>query len=122
MPADPDTRYDEIVRKDVRYTREAYDFVSEALQYTIKRKGVPGHISGQELLAGIRGYAKERFGLLARAVFNSWGVKRTEDFGEIVFNMVKHNLLQKRAEDSIADFCDGYNFRHAFEEEFDFEI
>jgi len=106
---------EEIVANDPRYKGEAYDFVAGALDYTQGKLDKPRHVSGQELLEGIREYGLERFGLMARTVFENWGVKTTVDFGNIVFNMVNAGLLAKTEKDSIEDFKDGYDFKEAFD-------
>lgn len=108
-------------RADRRYARLAYEFVLEALDYTIERygrsqaTGQSRHVNGRELLEGIREYASEQFGPLAKLVLNHWGIERTEDFGEIVFNLVEIGLLNRRADDTRMDFADGYDFAIAFE-------
>jgi|KBSSwiStaDraftv2_1062776.scaffolds.fasta_scaffold120921_3 uncharacterized repeat protein (TIGR04138 family) len=78
----------------------------------------PNHVSGQELLGGIRALALEQFGPMALAVLQEWGIQRCEDFGEIVFNMVDNNLLAKTTEDSRDDFKGGYDFDQAFRQPF----
>jgi uncharacterized repeat protein (TIGR04138 family) len=66
-------------------------------------------VTAQELLDGIRELALCEFGLMARTVFRSWGINATGDFGEIVFNLIEANLLNKTEEDSKADFQDVYD-------------
>ena len=84
-----------ILLKDPRYQREAYLFVREALDHTQKvlsrqnRGDLLRHVSGQELLAGIREFAIAEFGPMAQMVLEEWGVRDCRDFGEIVFNMVE---------------------------------
>jgi uncharacterized repeat protein (TIGR04138 family) len=78
----------------------------------------PRHVSGQELLAGIREFALAEFGPMAKTVLNSWGITRTEDFGEIVFNMVEIGLLGRTDKDSREDFANGYDFEEAFRKPF----
>ena len=109
----------EIQAKDPRYHREAYLFVREALDHTQKTvaKDVRGrirHVTGQELLAGIRDFALEQFGPMAKTLLEEWGVRCCQDFGEIVFNMVEVSWLAKTNKDSRADFQDGYDFDEAF--------
>lgn len=122
-----------LARSDKRYAPEAFFFVSEAIARTVEwvRKGELAptdqehergegeeyHVSGQELLVGIRRLARERWGLMARYVFDVWGVRRTEDFGEIVFLMVEDPELQwrKRENDTREDFAAGYDFKDAFD-------
>ena len=104
------------VRRDPRYPYEAYEFVFAALAHTQKALGrVPGgeageeaeaanHVSGPELLRGARDFALREFGLMARTVFRRWGINRTDDFGEIIFNLIDANLMSKTPQDSRADF------------------
>lgn len=104
-----------IQEKDRRYSPEAYRFIFEALDFTLKKGGRRGgHVTGRDLLEGIRGYATEQFGGLAPLVFRQWGVHRTEDFGEIVFNLVDAGLMGKTDADSKDDFRNGYDFDEAF--------
>ena len=116
-----------ILAKDPRYQSEAYLFVKDALDYTQKLAGKPRrnevrHVSGQELLEGIRAFALTQFGPMAPTVFEEWGIQRCEDFGEIVFNMVEIGLLGKTEKDSRADFQNGYDFDSAFRKPFRPEI
>jgi len=121
---DFDEELEKIVAKDSRYTRDAYLFVREALDHTQKMIGKPGrddaprHVSGQQLLDGIRDYALQQYGPMAITVLNEWGIRRCEDFGELVFNMVENSLLAKTEKDSRADFAGGYTFDDAFRKPF----
>jgi uncharacterized repeat protein (TIGR04138 family) len=103
------------VREDPRYPFEAYIFVYQALEYTTTRVvGEKRHVAGKELLEGIRRFAIEAFGPLALMVFKHWGVRRTEDVGEMVWSLVQRELMGKTAEDKKEDFADGYHFEDAF--------
>ncbi|HXB60457.1 MAG TPA: Minf_1886 family protein [Candidatus Acidoferrales bacterium] len=115
-----DLGLERILAKDSRYSRDAYGFIREALDFTQKQigrgqQGTIRHISGQELLDGIRRYALQQFGPMTVTVFEDWGVKRCADFGEIVFNMVDSGLLAKTDKDSREDFHSGYDFAEAFQ-------
>jgi uncharacterized repeat protein (TIGR04138 family) len=114
---------DKILTQDTRYHRDAYLFLREALDYTQKsvtkeNKNAVRHVSGQELLAGIRDYALLQFGPMTLTLFEEWGVHRGEDFGEIVFNLVDNGLLGKTPQDSRADFKGGYDFSLTFHQPF----
>lgn len=114
---------DQIVARDPRYAREAYLFVREALDYTQKLVSKGGrenvrHVTGQELLEGIRQYALEHLGPMTMLVLEEWGVTRGEDFGEIVFNMVDAHLLAKTKKDTREDFKSPYAFFEAFRQPF----
>jgi len=112
-----------IQAKDPRYQREAYLFVRDALDYTQKTIGKDPrrrshHVTGQELLGGIREFALQQFGPMARTVLEDWGIHGCEDFGEIVFNMIEVGWLAKTSKDSRADFANGYDFDEAFRKPF----
>ena len=120
---------DKIVGRDPRYHRDAYHFVREALDHTQKsvhketRAYLPKsdrHVSGQQLLEGVRSYALEQFGPMVLTVFEEWGVRRCEDFGEIVFNLVDNGKgsFGKTEQDGPDDFKGGYDFEEAFRKPF----
>ncbi len=115
----PETRLEDgirdIVRKDGRFGGQAYYFMFEALEFTLSRLDARRHVSGRELLEGVREYALQVFGYLARTVFYEWGVTTTEHIGEIVFNLVNANLLMKNDSDTVADFRGGFDFVEAFD-------
>jgi uncharacterized repeat protein (TIGR04138 family) len=109
----------EVVKRDPRYSYEAYEFVFQALHHTQKllgREPAPEageagqgaeprqHVSGPELLEGARSLALQEFGLMARTVLRMWGICKTDDFGEIVFNLVEAELMSKTDEDRREDF------------------
>jgi uncharacterized repeat protein (TIGR04138 family) len=109
--------------KDPRYTRDAYLFVREALDHTQKaigkdKSGHLRHVTGKELLAGIRGFALGQFGPMAMMVLEEWGIHDCRDFGEIVFNLVESGFLAKTDTDSRDDFADGYDFAEVFRKPF----
>ncbi len=103
-----------ILEKDSRYSIDAYLFVREGLDHTVRKLKKPRHVSGQELLEGMREYALQEFGPVAKRVLSEWGINECVDFGNIVFNLVNEGLLGKTDEDSIEDFMDGYDFHEAF--------
>lgn len=105
-----------IVKRDTRYKIDAYNFVLQALNYTVSKLKKSRHVTGRELLEGIRQYVKEQFGPMDRTVLEHWGINFTEDFGNIVFNLVDAKILSKTEEDSIEDFKDGYDFKEVFGE------
>ena len=119
-----ETRILELRTRDGRYSKNAYFFVLDALDHTqslLTSSGqIDRHIGGKELLEGIRNLATDRFGALAKEVFNQWGILSTEDFGQVVFNLVHEGLLQRRAQDSLLDFANGYDFAREFEADYDF--
>ena len=103
-----------ILKRDPRYRPEAYEFVIQALHHTLEKAGERRHVSARELLEGIRDYALERFGPLALVVLDAWGVKATDDFGEVVFNHSEAKLMGKTDTDTKEDFHAVYDFHDAF--------
>lgn len=124
----------ELLRNDRRYKLGAYLFVFEALNYAqnvmrlgreapseeageddIEDRDQPErHVTGQELCEAIRRYALDQYGYMAKTVLNSWGVRRTGDFGEIVFNLIQIRQMRKTPSDRREDFDDVYDFDDAF--------
>ncbi|TMQ33024.1 MAG: hypothetical protein E6K70_15385 [Planctomycetota bacterium] len=125
-------RLADLVRRDPRYTYEAYEFVFAALTHTQKLLGrLPGkndaadaqyHVTGRELVAGIRDLALREFGFMARIVFRMWGIRSTADFGEIVFNLVQENLMSKTDQDCREDFRDVFDLDRELVQGFRIEL
>ena len=120
MERDKDDAVREIVRRHPRYRAEGYQFLLEALDFTIQRRGKGRkHVSGAELLDGYRDLALQTFGFLARSVLRQWGVDSTDDVGRMVFHLIEEDLLQKTADDRPEDFHAVYDFDEAFEDGFE---
>jgi uncharacterized repeat protein (TIGR04138 family) len=118
-----DEALEQILARDTRFHRDAYHFLREALDYTQRNqprepRAKIRHVTGQELLEGIRRYGLEQYGPMTLTLLQEWGVRRCEDFGDIVFNMVEARLLAKTDQDSREDFADGYTFEEAFRKPF----
>ncbi|HOK03891.1 MAG TPA: hypothetical protein PLN24_01395 [Victivallales bacterium] len=96
----------EIIAKDSRFAPEAYLFVGMAVTYTIQKLAGKNkrHITGKELIDGIGDFAKQEYGPLAYEVLKGWGIENDKSIGQIVFNMIEHNLLSKTEDDKIEDF------------------
>jgi uncharacterized repeat protein (TIGR04138 family) len=109
------TLIDQICDVDPRYKSDAYEFLMEALAYTQRRYKRYKHVSGEELLEGIKQLLMHKFGPLTLLVLNHWGIKSTEDFGNIVFNLVDNKILSKDSEDNIDSFQNGYDFNEVFD-------
>ncbi len=116
----------------LRYHTDAYDFVFDALRHaqeslqnaSVSREremdadGEESHLTGGELLVGIRELALEQFGLMARTVFASWGITCTEDFGRIVFELVEEGRMRKTDRDQLSDFYEVFDFEEALDHEY----
>ena len=110
---------EQICEKDLRYSADAYHFVQEGLNHTLKSLKRGGqhahrHVSGQELLSGLREFALKEYGPMSKAVLNEWGVKTTDDIGQVVFNLVNSSVLGKNETDSPNDFKNVFTFDDAF--------
>ena len=122
-----EVNFDEVLEKmlaqDPRFARDAYHFTREALDFTQKlisreNRGTVRHVTGQELLDGIRQFALQQYGPMTMTVLEEWNVKNSRDFGDIVFNMVESGLLAKTDKDTRDDFQNGYDFADAFRKPF----
>jgi uncharacterized repeat protein (TIGR04138 family) len=118
MIRDLETRMAEVAQQYGRYKANAYLFTYEAVRYTVDRRYAAtlelGHVTGREVLEGIRELALLRFGFMAKTVFQEWGVGATKDFGEIVFHLVHEGVVSKTDNDSVGDFERGFDFDEAF--------
>ncbi len=133
----PHQQLAELLKKDPRYKLDAYGFVFDALGYahnTLQMgQNCPSepfeegdedddepkpHITGQELSEAVRLFALEQYGYMAKTVLNSWGIRSTDDIGQIVFNLIRIGRMRKTTRDRIEDFQDVYDFDVVFDQEF----
>ncbi len=138
----------QLLQEDQRYTFDAYVFIFEALQYAqdVLHMGAEGpserpqrpsaegagqaearvseceererHVTGQELCEAIRRYALQQYGYMAKTVLNSWGLRNTSDFGEIVFNLIRVGQMRKTPSDTRVDFDNIFDFDVALKQDF----
>lgn len=141
---DPNQQLALLLKEDRRYRLDAYMFVFEALGYAQDVMGMgtesesepvaeideeddeldgpQRHVSGQELCEAIRRFALQQYGLMAKTVLGSWGIHKTGDFGEIVFNLIRIGRMRKTPHDRREDFDDVYDFETALREEFKIQM
>jgi uncharacterized repeat protein (TIGR04138 family) len=110
---------DKLFKEDSRYHVEAYVFLRDALEATLKRrkktrKEISSHAGAAELLEGFRIHGLQEFGPMAITVFEQWGVRSSEDVGNMVFNLVRVGVFGKTDEDTLESFRGGYDFADAF--------
>lgn len=108
-----------IVDRDSRFDPDAYFFLKEALDFTVKRakeknEGENRHVSGPELLEGFRDFAIEQFGPMSITLLREWGVKRCTHVGEMVFALIGEQVFGKQDSDTLEDFGDIFDFQEAF--------
>jgi uncharacterized repeat protein (TIGR04138 family) len=102
------------------YHPMAYKFVFSALRFTQEQLGrdrsteATGHISGPELLDGIRRLGLQHFGMMSIVVFKTWGIHSTDDFGKIVFQLIEAGEMRKTDDDQLGDFLGVYDFSKVF--------
>jgi uncharacterized repeat protein (TIGR04138 family) len=142
MPSlDPAHPLSKLLKNDKRYKFDAYVFVFEALNYAHENLGlgqehtteeeepeapqpkrskrkIERHLTGQQLCEAIRLFAQEQFGLMAKPVLNSWGVRNTGDFGNIVFNLIEIGQMRKTKHDKREDFENVFDFETALVRDF----
>jgi len=106
---------DEVVSpKPRRAAKEVRDEASDSDEAPRR----PRHVSGQDLCLALRRLASEQFGLMAKLVLASWGIRATSDFGEIVYNLIRIGEMSKSAGDRREDFDGVYDFDQAFVREY----
>lgn len=117
-----------LLSRKLRFHPDAYRFVFDGLkraQQLLSRSLAasndeePGqHISGQQLLNGIRVLATEQFGPMSLLVFRHWGIRTTEDFGRIVFDLIDRGEMSKTDRDQLSDFVEVYDFEDVFSRQY----
>lgn len=109
----------------------AYVFVSEALKAAQEqihnnrlddRLDETHHITGPQLLEGVRALGLRLYGLMAPDVFRHWGLTTTADFGRIVFEMIDRGEMRKSEQDQLSDFHDVYDIRESFAHEYKIDV
>jgi len=105
---------EELLKQDARYKSDAYEFLMQALHFTQSQLKRKTHVTGRELTEGIRDFAIQQYGPMAKTVFAHWGITKTLDFGNIIFNMIDKKILSKTDTDSLEDFKNVYDFESAF--------
>jgi uncharacterized repeat protein (TIGR04138 family) len=121
-----------LCREDPHIAYEAYEFVCEAVTFTTTRLGrdknesreppQDRHVSGAELLQGVCDLAIREFGMMAPMVFKRWGIQKTDDIGQMVFNLIKVELLSKSDRDAPEDFHDLFDLQRTLTEGFQLSL
>ena len=111
------------VKHDPRYAPDAYHFLRDALDTTMKtmqkaRKDAINHVSGAELCEGVREYALQQFGPMVPTIFEAWNIRTTRDIGEMVFNLIHIGAFSRSDSDRVEDFEKVFLFEDAFEKPF----
>lgn len=113
------------------FPEEAFDFVREGLRFTVDTlhghmdptgdladsSDAPDerrHVSGQQLCMGMKEFAIQRYGMLAGTVLERWGIRKTDDFGAIVYAMIERGDLKASPNDNPEDFKGVFDFAEVF--------
>ena len=121
MKSDPRERLLKAIQADGRYPPQAFEFLHLGLEYTTRKAfgddpgREPRHVSGQELCEGLRELAVQRWGLLAKVVLRQWNIRRTRDFGEMVYFLIELGMMGRQDSDCVEDFDNVYDFNQAFD-------
>ena len=119
----------QLLQSDLRYQLHAYQFVRDSLAYAQEvlpndesEAEIEPHLTGQELCEAIRLFAIDQFGYMSKTVLNNWGIQGTNDFGEIVYNLIDIGMMKKSETDEREHFADVYSFEKAFVEDFQIDV
>jgi len=110
---------EQIIEKDSRFGKDAYIFLKDALEYTIKQRKrgkveTGSHVNAAELLDGLRQHALKEFGPMVMTVFEYWGIRTSADVGQMVFNLINAGVFGKTESDSVDDFDQALDFHLVF--------
>lgn len=101
----------QVQQRDTRYSVQGYAFICDSLAHTVRMlerdSKEDQHVAGPELLQGLRDLALDQFGPLALLVLNDWGIRCSEDVGNMVYNMIEVGYFGKNESDRLEDFSDG---------------
>ena len=120
-----------ITRHSLRFPPAAYSFLFAALEHSQQELGrtrahgpedLSAHVSGRELLDGLRLFALDQFGLMTRAVFHTWGIRTTDDFGHMVYELIERGQMKKTPDDQLSDFFEAYDFDDAFDRQYEIDV
>jgi uncharacterized repeat protein (TIGR04138 family) len=101
--------------RDGRYRLPAYTFVMQGLEFCFAKIGQKKHVTGQTLAGCLAEFAHRQFGPLAYEVLHSWGVRATDDFGFIVYNLIDIGAMSNKDSDAVEDFFKVFDLKGYFE-------
>lgn len=109
---------DRILERDPRYAAQAYHFLKDALDFAIDqikgRESKVRHVSGQELCEGFRDLALKNYGPMAATLLGEWGIDKSADIGEMVFNLIDARIFSSQKSDCRSDYVNRFSFEEAF--------
>ena len=102
----------DIVAKDGRYDGRAYAVLMDVVRYL--GEGGKEHMRGEDILDEFKERVLDLYGPMSYTVLSEWGVRRCEDIGEMMFNLVEGRRVKRDDEDSSEAFVGGYDFKETF--------
>lgn len=108
-----------ILQRDTRFDPGAYEFLKQALDYTVTEhaKHAPStsqHVTAAELLTGFKDLALKEYGPMASTLLNEWGLESCNDVGDMVFLLIEEGMFGKQDSDQRQDFTEVFDFHQAF--------
>lgn len=122
MEPDFDSAVRRIRAGDNRFSPVAYKLVRDGLAHTAKKlgklhaEGAARHMDGAQLALGIRDFATERYGCAAAHLLISAGIRKSDDIGAIVFQLIEAGIFGKSETDHPDDFRGIFDFHESFVE------
>jgi uncharacterized repeat protein (TIGR04138 family) len=109
MEMTPDEQVEAIFKEDKRYDPQAYFFLMISMGWKKRELQREGHMKASEVMDGFCEYAHLNFGLMSRCVFEQWGVRQTDDIGNMVYNFVSRDFWGKEEDDSQEEFQEAFD-------------
>jgi len=86
------------------YPYEAYQFIILGLEFLLLKSGYSQHTKAKTICLNLVDFAHHQFGPLAWHVLQKWGLRTTNDLGNVVYELIDMKILAKSESDSPQDF------------------
>lgn len=103
--------FEDITGRDSRYDARAYALLMDCINYLGRDSA---HMSGEDIADEFRERTLDQYGPLSYDVLTEWGLKATEDIGEMMINLTESGRVRRDEGDSQESFSGCYDFREAF--------
>jgi uncharacterized repeat protein (TIGR04138 family) len=119
--ATPDLKqkFEELLARDPRFSKDAYAVVQDAIKWAEAEHTKPDHslrhVTARQILEALRDMARQECGGGARDCLAALGIKSSDDVGEIVYNLASIGAIATAANDSRTDFTGIFDFEREFE-------
>jgi uncharacterized repeat protein (TIGR04138 family) len=102
----------DIVAKDSRYDHRAYALLMDCIHFLGKEGR---HMDAYDIMEEFKERTLDQYGTMSYTVLTEWGLKSTEDIGEMMFNLAEHHRVRRDEDDTSECFVGGYDFKEAFQ-------